>query len=159
MEKSNLTPADVNTSNNGNSPVSPLQKAVIAQTSKKAQRLLEKSKSNAKEAKKAGTSKPSAKKVTNKKAEPKEKKAPKVTIASKLDEIVKAGGKWEDLVKKAQKASNDMGGTLHFTVGTLKAHIRFRTVTQKEKNPNYLGNKKVTNDGILETTKKVKKAA
>jgi len=67
MEKSNLTPADVNTSNNGNSPVSPLQKAVIAQTSKKAQRLLEKSKSNAKEAKKAGTRKPNQKRKRHRK--------------------------------------------------------------------------------------------
>jgi len=84
---------------------------------------------------------------------PKPPKEPRVTIAGKLDEIIKAGGKWEDLVLMAQEANNKLGGRLKFSKGALKAHIRFRLVTQKQSD--YLGNKEITDEGIIEkvTTK------
>lgn len=140
-------------------PVNPLQRAVLAQNSKKAQAILKEAEGKAKEEKKDKGSKPASKPASKKTDAKAPKKEKKVTIASKLDEIIKAGGEWEALVKAAQKASNDLGGTLQFSIGTLKAHIKFRTVTQAEKNPDYLGNKKVTDKGVLEPVKKAKKVA
>lgn len=166
MEKSNLTTADATASNSNNAvktDANVLQKAVLAQTSAKAKRLLAEADKKAKTAK-AGTSKPKAESKPEKggkKAEA-DKKAPKrggQSIASKMDEIIKAGGTWAELVDKVQKASNSMGGTMKHSIATIKAHIKFRTVTQKAKNPNYLGNKKVNDAGIGVAIKKAKKAA
>jgi len=105
--------------------------------------LVEKGNAKAKTAK--ADSKPADKK-------PKEKK---ITMASKLDELLQAGGKWNSLVEKANAESKALGKSLKYNVGTLKAHIRFRTIVQK--NPDYLGNKKVTDEGIV--VAKAKKAA
>lgn len=137
MEKSNLTTADATASNSNNAvktDANVLQKAVLAESKPK------------KGGKKAVA----------------DKKAPKrggQSIASKMDEIIKAGGTWAELVDKVQKASNSMGGTMKHSIATIKAHIKFRTVTQKAKNPNYLGNKKVNDAGIGVAIKKAKKAA
>jgi hypothetical protein len=164
MEKSNLTTADATASNSNNAvktDANVLQKAVLAEADKKAKTA--KADKKAKTAK-AGTSKPKAESKPEKggkKAEA-DKKAPKrggQSIASKMDEIIKAGGTWAELVDKVQKASNSMGGTMKHSIATIKAHIKFRTVTQKAKNPNYLGNKKVNDAGIGVAIKKAKKAA
>lgn len=120
--------------------VNPLANKVIAETSKQAQKILGKGK---------GTAKDAAKKADKAKAKaaPKTavKKEPKVTVASKCDEIIAKGGKWEDLVAAANKVSKDLGSTMKFNTGVIKAHIRFR----EKKNPHYLGNLKITETGLF----------
>lgn len=75
----------------------------------------------------------------------KKAKAPKVTLASKIDEAISHGGRWENLIEKANKASKEMKSTLHYTKGTLMAHINYRL----SKDKGYLKGKKITKDGIL----------
>jgi len=70
-----------------------------------------------------------------------------VTIASKLDEIILAGGKWETIIAKAEAESQKLGGHIKYTIGVINAHIRYRTVTQR--NPGYLKNLIVTDEGIF----------
>ena len=151
MEKMNQTPAEVNATSNNSNNADVLQKAVLKQANKKAKTSKSTSKPKAESKPKDGGK--------NAKTD---KKAPKKggqSIASKMDEIITAGGTWDELVAKVQKASNSMGGTMKHSIATLKAHIKFRTVTQKAKNPHYLGNKKVTDSGIGVPTKKAKKVA
>jgi len=140
MKKVTSTPAAENLTAN-NAKVNPLANAV-----KKV------------EANKAKTVKTAAVKADAKPAK-KESKVKKVTMASKLDEILLAGGKWEDLVTKAEASSKVLGGHIKYNVGILKAHIRFRTIIQK--NLQYLGDKRVSETGIGIATKKAsnKKAA
>ena len=84
------------------------------------------------------------------KQEVKAPKPPKPSMAGKLDEILRKGGKWADLIAKAEAESKLMGGHIKYNVGTLKAHIRFRTITQKK--ADYLGTLQVTDNGIEKIT-------
>jgi hypothetical protein len=145
MSKIKSTPAAETTATN-NANANPLAGKVIPQNSKKAEKLLAQAKAKAESKKEEKASKA-----------PKTPKVPVITMASKLDELIKAGGKWDALVAKANEESKKLGKSLVYNVGTLKAHIRFRTVTQK--NPDYLGEYKVTDDGILIVAKKSNKKA
>jgi alpha-beta hydrolase superfamily lysophospholipase len=79
----------------------------------------------------------------------KTKKEPVITLASKLDTIITAGGKWADIVEKANAASKELKATTKFSVGTLKGHIRYRLV----KNAQYLGELAMTEAGIEKVSK------
>jgi hypothetical protein len=68
------------------------------------------------------------------------------TMASKLDDIIHTGGTWEELIAKAETESKKMHFRMKYSKGVLNAHIRFRTMTQK--NPNYLKGHMVTDKGI-----------
>jgi hypothetical protein len=68
------------------------------------------------------------------------------SMASKLDEIIKEGGTWEEMIKKAEAESQIRNGHIKYTKGVINSHIRYRTVTQK--NPNYLNDYFVTEKGI-----------
>jgi hypothetical protein len=100
------------------------KKAPIAQTSKEAKELL--------------------KKAAKAEKKPAEKKEPRITLASKLDSILTKGGKWENLIAKANAASKELGATTKFNIGVLKGHIKYRT----DKNAAYLGKLKMTEVGI-----------
>lgn len=165
METTNLTPAEgnkVNDAENAGNQELKRTKQTIAQTSAKAKRLLEKSKAKA-EAEKGkapvkgapkGKEDKKAPKKEDKKADKKAPKKPVITLASKLDSIITAGGKWADLIEQCNNASKSLKYSTRYSVGGIKAHIKFRTVTQK--NPQYLGNKEVTADGIV--VKRAKKS-
>jgi len=73
-------------------------------------------------------------------------KAPKVTIAGKIDEIIQAGGTWEQLIERAEAVSKEFGGHIKFNRGVLMAHINYRIKTQKK--ADYLGDNQVTDEGI-----------
>lgn len=151
MATTNSTPVAETTANNVNN-VNPLAPKPIAQNSAKAQRLIKEA--EAKKAKAAETKavKGKGKAVKNNKKDAKAPKTPKVTMASKLDEIILAGGKWDVLVSKANEEGKKLGQKLNYNVGTLKAHIRFRTVAQGKKD--YLGKKKISETGIVNITNK-----
>ena len=104
----------------------------------------------AKAEKPATTDKP----VTAKQSKPAEKaqKQPVITLASKLDSLIKSGGKWADLVAKANEEAKAFKATTKYTTGVIKAHIRYRVA----RDPKYLGDLTVTDAGI-ERTKKAKK--
>jgi hypothetical protein len=70
----------------------------------------------------------------------------KLTMAGKLDEIIHKGGTWEELIAKAETESKKMHFRMKYSKGVLNAHIRYRTITQK--NPNYLKDHMVTDKGI-----------
>lgn len=153
METTNLTPAEgnkVNDAENAGNQELKRTKQTIAQTSAKAKKLLEKSKAKAEAEKGKAPVKGAPKGKEDKKAP----KKPVITLASKLDTIITAGGKWADLIEQCNNASKSLKYSTRYSVGGIKAHIKFRTVTQK--NPQYLGNKEVTADGIV--IKKAKKS-
>lgn len=112
--------------------------ATVAQTSKRAQEII--AKANAKKAEAKAESKPKA----DKKA-PAPKKEKKVTLASLLDVLILKGGQWPVLIDEANAASKSLGCTTKYSIGALKAHIKFRT----DRNPKYLGNLKVAEAGIV----------
>jgi sRNA-binding protein len=120
-------------------------------------KLLEAAKKQASEsAKKSSVKIPSAKKPTTKKSTAKtSKKKDKPSMASELDKIILAGGPFEEMIKAAEKRSKELGGSVKYSVGVIKAHIRYREV----KNPKYLGNLKLTDKGLFEKTPRVKKTA
>jgi len=124
---------------------------VIPQNSKQAEKLLAASKA------KASAEKGNPVTKVTKPETVKASKAKKVTMASKLDEVILTGGKWDALVTKAEAESKKLGGHIKYNAGVIKAHIKFRTVTQKK--ADYLGKLKVTEEGILEAKAKAKKAA
>ena len=62
------------------------------------------------------------------KAQPKEKR---VTIASKLDEVISKGGQWDKLVEAAQTEAKKLGSNMKFNAGLIRAHIAYR----EKKNP------------------------
>ena len=84
---------------------------------------------------------------------PKPKEKP-ITMTSKLDEILTKGGKWADLVSQAEAHSKLLNGHIKYNIGVLKAHIRYRTVSQSKKD--YLGELTVTETGIEKVTTKPK---
>lgn len=128
--------------------------AVIAQTSKRAQEIINKAAAKKEEAAGKGkvASKPAAVKVDKAPAKPKEKK---VTLASLLDGCILKGGSWNVLVDAANKASKQTGATTKFNAGTVRAHINYRV----KHNPNYLGGLKMTEEGIVAKGKKEKVTA
>jgi hypothetical protein len=71
----------------------------------------------------------------------------KITMASKLDEILHAGGYWDELIAKAEIESKKLDGHIKYSKGVLDAHIRYRTITQK--NSEYLRNYIITQTGIF----------
>ena len=73
-------------------------------------------------------------------------KVPRVSMAGKLDEIIAKGGTWEQLVKRAEAVSKELGGHVKYNKGVIWAHIKYRTVTQKK--ADYLGDNQVTDEGI-----------
>ena len=94
--------------------------------------------------KEAAEGKKTAEKPTK---QPKEKR---VTIASKLDEVISKGGQWDKLVEAAQAEAKKLGSNMKFNAGLIRAHIAYR----EKKNPKYLGNLKVTDKGVLASVKK-----
>jgi hypothetical protein len=92
--------------------------------------------------------------VTKEVKPPVVKKEPKITIASKFDEILTKGGKWETLAEKVQAAVKELGGNMKVNIGTLKAHINFRIKTQKK--TDYLGGLLITEEGIIKQASKKK---
>lgn len=73
-------------------------------------------------------------------------KGSNLTMAGKLDNILHAGGTWQELIAKAENESKKMDGHIKYSKGVLNAHIRYRTVTQN--NPNYLKDHMITEKGI-----------
>lgn len=71
-------------------------------------------------------------------------KVVKVTIASKFDDILTKGGKWEQLVTKAQEAVKELGATMKVNTGVLRAHAAYRI----KKDNKYLGQLVLTAEGI-----------
>lgn len=71
----------------------------------------------------------------------------KITMAGKLDEILHAGGTWDELIAKAEIESKKLDGHIKYSKGVLDAHIRYRTITQK--NPEYLRTLIITSTGIF----------
>lgn len=71
----------------------------------------------------------------------------KVTMASKLDEIIQAGGRWETLIAKAEIESKKLNGHIKYGIGVIKAHIKYRSETQN--NFDYHKNLRITEDGIF----------
>mgnify|MGYP001370442623 CR=1 FL=1 len=71
----------------------------------------------------------------------------KITMAGKLDDIIHSGGIWEELVAKAETESKKMHFRMKYSKGVLKAHIRYRTITQN--NSEYLRNLIITPTGIF----------
>jgi len=69
------------------------------------------------------------------------------TMASKLDEILHNGGTWEGLTMQANLESKKVHGKTIYTVGTLRAHIKFRRETQKK--VGYLKDRIITPRGIF----------
>jgi len=88
------------------------------------------------------------------KAESKPKADKPITMASKLDEIITAGGEWKELVEKAVMWADKLGCRVKYNQGALKAHIKFRMVTQNK--VDYLGNFQITENGIQKVTTKSK---
>ncbi|MCJ7450072.1 MAG: endonuclease NucS [Bacteroidales bacterium] len=74
-------------------------------------------------------------------------KSNKTTMAGKLDDILHAGGTWDELIAKAETESKKMHFRMKYSKGVLNAHIRYRTITQK--NPNYLKDNIITEKGIF----------
>lgn len=138
--------------------VNPLGKKVVPQNSKLAEKLINKSKDKAAEAKK-GTEKGKA--ASKPKAEKKEKapKAPaKPKLSVKIDELIAKGGKWEDLIAAANEFCVAQGLKTKINVASFKTQVYWRTKIQK--NPDYLGNMELTEKGIFKVkAAKANKAA
>jgi hypothetical protein len=79
----------------------------------------------------------------------------KVTMASKLDEIIQAGGSWETLCAKAEIESKKLDGHIKYSKGVIMAHIKYRSETQN--NPDYIKNLKITQEGIGTSADKIRK--
>jgi len=69
------------------------------------------------------------------------------TMASKLDEILYIGGTWSELIEKAEIESKKVNGKIKYSKGVLNAHIKYRTITQK--NPDYLKNSIINSSGVF----------
>lgn len=64
------------------------------------------------------------------------------SYAEFLDNLVKEGGSWEDILLSAQEEAEKRGKKT--ALGTIKAHVKFRI----SKDAKFLGKLKVTEDGI-----------
>jgi hypothetical protein len=69
------------------------------------------------------------------------------TMAGNLDKILQIGGSWEELIAKAEFESKKLDGHIKYSKGVLNAHIKYRTITQK--NPDYLKNSVINAFGIF----------
>lgn len=151
MEKSNVVNGAANAAENkvetSKAAVNPLAGKVV--TEKKATEAKQaKGKPAAKGAQAKGKATPKAKK-------PAEKKAAKPKLSVKIDELIKKGGKWEDLIAEANKFCKEQGLKTVVNVASFKTQVYWRTKIQK--NPDYLGNMELTEKGIFKA--KAKKAA
>lgn len=139
----------------------PLAKKVVPQNSKLAEKLINKSKDKAAEAKKGtakgkAASKPKAEKKAKAPAKPKTPAKPKLSI--KIDELIAKGGKWEDLIAAANEFCVAQGLKTKINVASFKTQVYWRTKVQK--NPDYLGNMELTEKGIFKVkAAKANKAA
>jgi hypothetical protein len=79
----------------------------------------------------------------------KTKKEPKVTIASKFDEILTKGGDWKTLVEKAQAEAKELGSTVKINIGVLRAHANYRL----KKDVKYLGDMILSDTGVAKPIK------
>jgi hypothetical protein len=82
-------------------------------------------------------------------------KESKVTLASKIDVIVKRGGKWATMIAKANDAAKELKSPMKFTAGTVRAHINYRIKTQKK--ADFLGKLVMTADGVVAKAKVAEK--
>jgi len=69
------------------------------------------------------------------------------TMAGKIDEILTIGGTWSDLIDKIEFESKKVNGKIKYSKGVLNAHIKYRTITQK--NPDYLKNSVINSFGVF----------
>jgi hypothetical protein len=67
--------------------------------------------------------------VEEPKAEPKVKKP---TIAGVMDEVLKVGGTWEQMINAATEKASTLGITAKFSKGLLKGHLAYRTNHQNK---------------------------
>ncbi len=86
---------------------------------------------------------------------PTPKKEAKPKLSEHIDGLIKAGGKWEDLIASATEFCKKNELKSKITIASFKTQVYWRTVVQK--NPDYLTNlgMELTEKGIF----KVKKAA
>lgn len=94
--------------------------------------------------------KPSTTKVE---AEKKPKKEPVISVTSIIDSIVTKGGTWAEIVEKCNEATKGKGN-IKYTASVLKAHVRYRTITQKRND--YLGEFTMTDEDIMPAKPKAK---
>jgi len=67
------------------------------------------------------------------------------TLASLWDELIARGGTWKELEKEGNKHAIRLGLKTRCTPPIYRAHIKYRQI----KDDNYLGRRKVTNEGIM----------
>ncbi len=65
------------------------------------------------------------------------------SFAEFMDQTIKAGGTWDEMFEEVSKEAKKRNKAC--TITTLKTHAKFRL----SKNPDFLGKKKITNDGIV----------
>lgn len=83
----------------------------------------------------------------------KPKKEPVISVTSLIDAIIVTGGKWQELADRCNEATKGKGN-IKYTVSVLKAHVRYRTITQKR--TDYLGDFVTTDEGIMPAKPKSK---
>lgn len=67
------------------------------------------------------------------------------TLASHWDELIACGGSWEYLEEEGNKHAIRLGLKTRCTPPVYRAHIKYRQI----KDDNYLGPRKVTDEGIM----------
>lgn len=67
------------------------------------------------------------------------------TLAGHMDDLIEKGGTWDHLEKEGNKHAIRMGFKTRCTPPIYRAHIVFRQI----KDPNYLGKRVVTDNGIF----------
>ena len=67
------------------------------------------------------------------------------TLAAAMDDLIARGGTWEELEKEGNKHAIRLGLKTRCTQAIYRAHIKYRQI----KDDNYLGHKKVTDEGIM----------
>lgn len=83
----------------------------------------------------------------------KPKKEPVISVTSIIDGIVTKGGTWQELADRCNEATKGKGN-IKYTASTLKAHVRYRTITQKK--TDYLVDLVMTDEGIMPAKPKSK---
>lgn len=76
----------------------------------------------------------------------KPKKEPVISVTSLIDAVIVQGGTWQALADKCNEVAKGKGN-IKYTVSVLKAHVRYRTITQKK--TDYLGDFVMTDEGIM----------
>ena len=67
------------------------------------------------------------------------------TLAAAMDDLIVRGGTWEELEKEGNKHAIRLGLKTRCTPPIYRAHIVYRRI----KDDNYLGRRKVTDEGIM----------